>query len=148
MRAVVQRVRRASVTVEEAKVAEVGTGLLVFLGVATGDTEKEAEWLAHKIANLRIFEDEAGKMNLSVKDVKGEMLAVSQFTLYADAQKGNRPGFTAAMEPVGAEKLCHFFIESLKKENVSVKEGVFGAKMAVELVNWGPVTILLESEKK
>ena len=148
VRAVVQRVRRASVTVEEAKGAEVGTGLLVFLGVATGDTEKEAEWLAHKIANLRIFEDEAGKMNLSVKDVKGEVLAVSQFTLYADAQKGNRPGFTAAMEPVGAEKLCHFFIESLRKENVSVKEGVFRAKMAVELVNWGPVTILLESEKK
>ncbi len=148
MRACLQRVSRASVTVEETKAAEVGAGLLVLLGVATADTEKEAEWLAHKIANLRIFEDEAGKMNLSVKETKGEVLTVSQFTLYADAQKGNRPGFTAAMEPVGAKKLCNFFIESLKKEGVPVKEGVFGARMAVELVNWGPVTILLESEKK
>lgn len=148
MRAVIQRVKRASVTVEEKKVAEVGVGLLVFLGVTMGDTEKETEWLAHKIANLRIFEDEARKMNRSVKDVKGEVLAVSQFTLCADAQKGNRPGFTAAMEPAGAEKLCRFFVESLRKEDVPVREGVFGAKMAVELVNWGPVTILLESEKK
>ena len=148
MRAFLQRVSRASVTVDERKVAEVGTGLLVFLGAATGDTEKEVEWLAHKIANLRIFEDEAGKMNLSVKDVNGEVLAVPQFTLYADAQKGNRPSFAGAMEPAGAEQLCNFFIESLKKKGVPTKEGMFGAKMAVELVNWGPVTILLESGKK
>jgi D-tyrosyl-tRNA(Tyr) deacylase len=144
----VQRVSRASVTVDERKVAEVGAGLLVFLGVAVGDTEKEAEWLAHKAANLRIFEDEGGKMNLSVKEIKGEVLAVSQFTLYADARKGNRPSFVDAMEPVGAEKLCRFFVESLRKEDVPVREGVFGAKMAVQLINWGPVTILLESEKK
>lgn len=143
-----QRVSRASVTVEEEKVAEIGAGLLVLLGVARGDTEKEAVWLTHKIANLRIFEDEAGKMNLSVKEVKGEVLAVSQFTLYADAEKGNRPSFILAMEPVGAEKLCRFFALSLVKEGVPVKEGVFGARMAVELVNRGPVTILLESEKK
>lgn len=143
-----QRVSRASVTVDERKVAEVGAGLLVFLGVAVGDTEKEAEWLAHKAANLRIFEDEGGKMNLSVKEIKGEVLAVSQFTLYADARKGNRPSFVDAMEPVGAEKLCRFFVESLRKEDVPVREGVFGAKMAVQLINWGPVTILLESEKK
>ena len=144
----IQRVLRASVTVGEKRVAEAGSGLLVFLGAGSGDTEKEAEWMAHKSANLRIFEDEAGKMNLSVKDVKGEMLAVSQFTLYADAQKGNRPGFTSAMEPAGAEKLYRHFVETLKKEEVPVKEGIFGAKMAVELVNWGPVTIILESEKK
>ena len=143
-----QRVSRASVTVENRKVAEIGAGLLILLGVATGDGEKEAAWLAHKIANLRIFEDEAEKMNLSVKDVKGEVLTVSQVTLYADAQKGNRPSFMGAMDPVGAEKLCHFFLESLSKEEVPAKKGVFGAKMAVELVNWGPVTILLESEKK
>lgn len=148
MRACVQRVSRASVTVEKNKVAEVGVGLLVLLGVAVGDTEKEAEWLAHKAANLRIFEDKGGKMNLSVKEIKGEVLAVSQFTLYADARKGNRPSFVDAMEPVGAEKLCRFFVESLRKEDVPVREGVFGAKMAVQLINWGPVTILLESEKK
>lgn len=144
----IQRVLRASVTVGEKQVAETGSGLLVFLGAGQGDTAEEAEWMAHKTANLRIFEDEAGKMNLSVKDVKGEALAVSQFTLYADAQKGNRPGFTSAMEPTGAEKLYHHFVEVLKKEEVPVKEGVFGAKMTVELVNWGPVTIILESEKK
>lgn len=143
-----QRVTRASVTVEEKTVAEIGQGLLVLLGVAAGDSENEAEWLAHKVANLRIFEDEGGKMNLSVKDLKGEVLAVSQFTLYADARKGNRPSFIDAMEPEGAEKLCRFFVEALKKEEVPVKVGVFGAKMAVELLNWGPVTILLESEKK
>jgi D-tyrosyl-tRNA(Tyr) deacylase len=145
---VIQRVLRASVTVEEKRVAEIGSGLLVLLGAGQDNTEKEADWLAHKIANLRIFEDEAGKMNWSVKDVKGEVLAVSQFTLYGDAQKGNRPSFTGAMEPVGAEKLCRHFVETLKNEEVVVKEGVFGAKMAVELVNWGPVTIILESEKK
>lgn len=148
MRAFLHRVSRASVTVDDKKVAEVGAGLLVLLGVAAGDTEKEADWLARKAANLRIFEDEAGKMNLSVKAVKGEVLAVSQFTLYADARKGNRPSFVDAMEPAGAEKLCRFFVESLRKEDVPVREGVFGAKMAVELVNWGPVTILLESEKR
>ncbi len=128
--------------------AEIESGLLVLLGVAAGDTKKEADWLARKAANLRIFEDEAGKMNLSVKDVKGEILAVSQFTLYADARKGNRPSFVDAMESVGAEGLCRFFVETLKKEGVPVQEGIFGAKMAVELVNWGPVTIILESEKK
>ena len=144
----IQRVLRASVTVDDKRVAEIGPGLLVLLGAATGDAEKEAEWLAHKIAHLRIFEDEAGKMNLSVKDVKGEVLAVSQFTLYADAQKGNRPSFIGAMEPVGAERLCRHFVQALKKEEVPVKEGVFGAKMTVELLNWGPVTITLDSEKK
>lgn len=144
----VQRVKRSSVTVEEKRVAEIGLGLLILFGMATGDTEKEADWLAHKIANLRIFEDEAGRMNLAVKDVKGEVLTVSQFTLYADAQRGNRPSFSGAMEPLGAEKLCCRFSQALRSEGVLVKEGVFGAKMAVELVNWGPVTILLESEKK
>lgn len=144
----IQRVGRASVSVDEKKVAEIGPGLLVLLGVAAGDGEKEAIWLAHKTANLRIFEDKAGKMNLSVKDTKGEILTVSQFTLYADAKKGNRPSFIDAMEPVGAERLCHFFVDSLSKEGVPVKQGVFGAKMAVALVNRGPVTILLESEKK
>jgi D-tyrosyl-tRNA(Tyr) deacylase len=148
MRAVIQRVLRASVTVNEKRAAEIGSGLLVFLGVAKGDTEKEADWLAHKIANLRILEDQTGKMNLSIRDVRGEALVVSQFTLCADAQKGNRPSFIDAMEPAGAEKLCRYFVETLKKDNIPVKEGVFGAKMAVELVNWGPVTILLESEKK
>ncbi len=148
MRAVIQRVKRVSVTVDDRLAAQIGTGLLVLVGVAAGDTEEAAVWLAHKAANLRIFEDEAGKMNHSVKDVKGEILAVSQFTLYADVHKGNRPGFGLAMDPAGAEKLCRTFAAEVKKEGVPVQEGVFGAKMAVELLNWGPVTILLESEKK
>ena len=147
VRALIQRVRRASVAVDDRKMAEIGMGLLAFLGVAAGDGEKETVWLARKTANLRIFEDEAGKMNWSVKDTKGEILTVSQFTLYADAQKGNRPSFISAMEPTGAEKLYRIYTEEIRREGVPVAEGVFGAKMAVELVNWGPVTILLESEK-
>ncbi len=148
MRAVIQRVLRASVKVDDRLTAQIGAGLLVLVGVEAGDTEAQAAWLAHKTANLRIFEGEAGKMNFSVKDVKREILAVSQFTLYSDAQKGNRPSFMDAMEPVGAERLFRAFVAEVKKEGVPVREGVFGAKMAVELTNWGPVTILLESEKK
>ena len=147
MRALIQRVKEASVSVDALRVAEIGPGLLVFLAVANGDGEKEAIWLAHKTANLRIFEDEKEKMNLSIKKTKGEVLAVSQFTLYADARKGNRPSFFDALEPVGAERLYHIFAEEIRREGIPVLEGVFGAKMAVGLVNWGPVTILLESEK-
>lgn len=145
MRVVLQRVKRASVTVEGETVASIGEGLLLLVGVGREDGEAEAEWLAGKIAGLRIFGDEEGKMNLSVRDVGGEVLAVSQFTLLADTRKGNRPSFIRAADPEKAEPLFGYFCERLRKAGVgSVKTGVFGAVMDVELVNAGPVTIVLD----
>lgn len=147
MKAVVQRVSQARVVVYGAEVAAIGRGLLVLLGVAAGDGPEEVKWMAAKLARLRIFADEAGLMNLSVKDVQGEALVVSQFTLLADARKGNRPSFTGAAEPNLAESLYLEVAERLRKEGVPVKTGRFGAVMEVELTNDGPVTILLDSDK-
>jgi len=146
MRAVVQRVTRASVTVDEELVGAIGPGLLVLLGAARGDTPAEALWLAHKVANLRIFSDADGRMNLSVKETGGQVLIVSQFTLIANTRKGFRPSFMPAAAPEAAEPLVTQFTEAVAGEGVSVAAGLFGAHMVVELVNDGPVTILLERE--
>ena len=144
MRAVVQRVSRASVSVESNVVGAIGRGVVVLMGVTHGDREEQAEWLARKIAGLRIFEDHAGKMNASLLDVDGAALLISQFTLYADARKGRRPGFTDAAPPEVAEPLVERFAQALQDHGVPVETGVFGAHMLVEIHNDGPVTILLE----
>ena len=146
MRAVVQRVSRARVTVDEEIVGAIGPGLLVLLGAARGDTPAEALWLAHKVANLRIFSDTDGRMNLSVKEIGGQVLIVSQFTLIANTHKGFRPSFMPAAAPEVAEPLVTQFTEAVASEGVPVATGLFGAHMVVELVNDGPVTILLERE--
>ncbi len=147
MRAVVQRVSRARVWVGEQIAGEIGKGLLVFLGVGQGDSQTEADYLSDKIINLRIFEDPAGKMNLSLLDCQGELLVVSQFTLYADCRKGRRPSFTEAGDPEAAKALYDYFIQRVKSQGMRVASGVFQALMEVELVNSGPVTILLDSSK-
>ncbi len=144
MKAVVQRVKHTTLSVEGKLVSEIPFGLVVFLGVTHEDTQKEGAYLAKKIANLRIFEDENGKMNLSVKDVGGEVLLVSQFTLYGDASHGNRPSFTLAARPETAEPLYEYTVNELKSHGVTVKKGVFGADMQIVQHNDGPVTILLE----
>ncbi|MCD6288332.1 MAG: D-tyrosyl-tRNA(Tyr) deacylase [Candidatus Hydrogenedentes bacterium] len=145
MRAVVQRVREASVSVGGELVSSIGMGLLVLLGVARGDETDDADYLAKKIVALRVFEDNAGKMNLSVNDVGGELLVVSQFTLCADTQKGNRPSFVGAARPERAEPLVERFIESVRAADISCQKGVFGAHMEVALVNDGPVTIVFDT---
>lgn len=147
MRAVVQRVRRARVTVSGEEVGVIGAGLLVFLGVRSGDTESDVIYLAEKIAGLRVFADQEGKMNLSVKDIGGEVMVVSQFTLYGDCRKGRRPSFTEAAPPEVAEKLYESFKEELRKQGLRVASGRFQAYMHIELVNDGPVTLLLDSSK-
>jgi len=147
MRTVIQRVSHGKVSVNEKTVAAIGRGLVILVGVGRGDTEAEAAWLAEKCAHLRIFEDEAGKTNLSVLDVGGAALAVSQFTLYADARKGRRPGFTDAALPAAAEPLVTRFAELLAARGVPTQTGVFGAHMLVEIANDGPVTVLLDSKK-
>ncbi len=145
MRVVLQRVKNASVTVSGERISEIGEGLLLLVGVAKDDGEGEASWLAEKIAGLRIFNDEDGKMNLGVRDVGGEILAISQFTLLADTRKGKRPSFIKAALPEEAEPLFDYFCERLRAAGIaSVKTGSFGAKMDVALVNDGPVTIVLE----
>lgn len=145
MRIVLQRVSEASVAVGGEGVSEIGPGLLLLVGVATGDEEAQAEWLAEKVAGLRIFNDEDGKMNLSVRDVEGGVLAVSQFTLLADTRKGKRPSFVHAAPPEEAAPLFDYFCERLRAAGVSpVEIGSFGAMMEVALVNDGPVTIVLE----
>ena len=147
MRALIQRVSRASVQVDGEKVAGIGLGFLVLLGVADEDGEAEAAWLARKIAGLRLFEDDAGKMNLGLEDVGGAVLAVSQFTLYGDARKGRRPSFTRAAPPAQAQELYEMFCTMLAAEGVAVEKGVFQAHMEVSLVNDGPVTLWLEQDK-
>lgn len=144
MKVVLQRVGRASVSIGGETVSEVGAGLLLLVGVAEGDSEERAEWLAEKVSSLRVFEDEGGKMNLSVLESGGEVLAVSQFTLLADARKGRRPSFVQAARPETAKPLFDHFCACLTGHGVPVEKGVFGAKMEVELVNDGPVTVLLE----
>jgi D-tyrosyl-tRNA(Tyr) deacylase len=147
VRAVVQRVSRAEVRVDGQATGRVGRGLAVLLGVARGDGEEDARSLAEKVASLRIFEDGAGKMNLSVRDAGGAVLVVSQFTLLGDARKGNRPGFTDAAPPEEANALYERFCALLRERGLEVGTGVFRASMEVELVNEGPVTILLDSRK-
>ena len=148
MRAVVQRVSRASVTVAGRVVGEIGPGLLVLLGAGQGDGERDLEYLVDKVVNLRIFADDAGKMNRSVIDVGGAVLVVSQFTLYGDARQGRRPAFISALEPVAAKALYEQALQAIRAAGVTrVEAGEFGADMAVELVNDGPVTILLDSRK-
>ena len=144
MKAVVQRVKRTTLSVDGELISEIPFGLTVYLGVKAGDTEKEGAYLAKKIAALRIFEDENGKMNLSVKDVGGEVLLVSQFTLYGDTSHGNRPSFTLAERPERAQPLYEYTANQLATQGVIVKKGVFGADMKIEQYNDGPVTILLE----
>ena len=147
MRAVVQRVAEASVRVEGAVVGSIGRGLLVLLGVGRGDAEKDAEALAERVAHLRIFADEAGHMNRSLLETGGEVLLVSQFTLYGDARKGRRPSFVDAAAPAEANRLYGLFAAHLRAAGLRVEEGVFRAMMDVALVNHGPVTILLDSAK-
>ena len=147
MRAVIQRVKSASVTVEGKVVSEINKGLLVFLGVSQEDTPTEVDYMANKIANLRIFEDDEGLMNLSILDVGGECLVVSQFTLYGDCRKGRRPSFIAAARPEKADPLYQAFMDEISRLGVPVKAGIFQAMMDVELINDGPVTIMLDSNK-
>jgi len=147
MRAVVQRVSRAQVTVDGEITGEIGPGLLVLVGVGRDDTETDAVYLAEKIAGLRVFEDQAGKMNLGVHEIGGSVLAVSQFTLYGDVRRGKRPSFDAAAAPETARALYEFFVERIRTEGLRCETGRFQATMKVELVNEGPVTILLDSAK-
>jgi len=144
MRAVIQRVTKGTVSVKDSIVGAIGQGVVVLIGVTHGDTEEQAECLARKIAGLRIFEDDEGKMNAGLLDVDGAALVVSQFTLYADTQKGRRPGFSDAAPPEVAEPLVEYFVQALQGHGVPVDTGVFGADMSVEIHNDGPVTILLE----
>ena len=145
MRAVVQRVKESHVTIEGEIVAQIGRGLLVLLGVATGDTLKNADYLAEKISHLRIFEDDQMKMNRSLLDTGGDMLVVSQFTLMGDCRKGRRPSFIKAARPDEADPLYEFFVKRVREKGVHVETGRFRAMMAVSLINDGPVTIILES---
>lgn len=149
MRAVLQRVTRASVTVEGTVTGEIGKGLLILFGAEEGDTNEDMDYVVKKCVNMRIFTDENDKMNLSVKDVDGEILSVSQFTLLAEIKHGNRPGFTRAMKPDEAEKMYEKFCTLCEQATgKKVKRGVFGADMAVELTNDGPVTIIVDSRHK
>ena len=147
MRAVIQRVKSASVTVEGKVVSEIDKGLLVFLGVAQEDTPADVDYMASKIANLRIFEDDEGRMNLSILDIGGEALVVSQFTLYGDCRKGRRPSFIHAARPEKADPLYQAFMDEISRLGVPVKAGIFQAMMDVELINDGPVTMMLDSNK-
>jgi len=146
MKVLLQRVKKASVRIGNELHSEIGYGILIFVGVEKNDTDSQAEFLANKVCNLRIFEDEIGKMNLSVKDVGGEILIVSQFTLAANCKKGTRPSFDNAMEPLAANHIYENFVSFVKGNNISLKTGVFGAMMDIELVNDGPVTFILTKE--
>ena len=148
MRAVVQRVRQASVTVEAEAVGSIGTGFLVLLGVSSGDSEADVKYIADKVSGLRVFTDEAGKFNLSLSDVGGSVLAVSQFTLYGDVRGGRRPSFTEAAGADEGKRLYDAFVDALKARGFVVETGIFGAHMDVCLINDGPVTILMDSKKQ
>ena len=146
MRAVLQRVKKASVEVEDKTVGTIGKGLVLLLGAKKGDQNEDVSYLVDKCLNLRIFEDENGKMNLSALDIKAEILVVSQFTLYADTSKGRRPSFTESLNPEEAEKLYLKFMELTKEKGLKVESGIFRAKMLVRIFNWGPVTLILDSK--
>ena len=148
MRIVIQRVSRASVKVADETVGKIDNGLLVFLGISHDDQEEDVHWLAKKLMNLRIFNDDEGKMNLSLNDVDGEVLMVSQFTLHASTKKGNRPSFVKSANPNLGKRLYYYFIDYLKEYKISVATGVFGAMMEIELLNDGPVTIIMDSKNK
>ena len=145
MRAICQRVSLATVAVKDKVVGSIGPGLLVLLAAGKGDSAEQVRWMAEKIPGLRIFPDTEGKMNLSLTDVAGEILVVSQFTLYGDCRKGKRPSYSEAAPPHEAEALYRSFIETLRAREISVQEGIFGAMMQVELINDGPVTLILDS---
>jgi D-tyrosyl-tRNA(Tyr) deacylase len=145
MRAVIQRVLEAKVTADDRETARMGKGLLVLLAAGQGDSEKEVDWMSEKIINLRIFPDDQDRMNRSLLDSGGEMIVVSQFTLYGDCRKGRRPSFVHALDPEEAEKLCERFIQKVRLRGISCGSGVFGAHMLVSLVNDGPVTLLVDS---
>lgn len=147
MKALLQRVQTASVTVNGATVGEIERGFAILLGVTHSDTQAEADWLANKIAGIRLFEDEQGKMNLSLADVGGSVLVVSQFTLYGDARKGRRPSFVNAARPEQAEPLVNYFVDKLRSHGLTVATGVFGAQMMVNIQNDGPVTLMLEKNR-
>ena len=144
MKLLIQRVKKAEVSVDEKVVGKIEKGFLVLCGITHSDTKKEAEYLEKKLCNLRVFEDENNKMNLSIKDIGGELLIISQFTLYADCTSGNRPSFVNSAKPDFANDLYKYFIQQCKKYDVNVETGIFGAHMEVSLVNDGPVTIILE----
>ncbi|MGA5589801.1 D-aminoacyl-tRNA deacylase [Enterococcus mundtii] len=148
MRAVIQRVSQAAVSINEREVGRIDHGLLILLGVHDTDTQTDVDYLIKKIAQMRIFEDEQGKMNLSIEDVKGALLSISQFTLFADTKKGNRPSFIAAARPETAIPLYEAFNEGLRQRGITVETGEFGADMAVSLVNDGPVTVIIDSQNK
>jgi D-tyrosyl-tRNA(Tyr) deacylase len=145
MRAIVQRVKESAVSVDGEVISNIGNGLLVFIGIAQEDRSSDAEYLAEKISNLRIFEDDAGKMNRSLLEVGGQMLVVSQFTLLGDCRKGRRPSFVQAAPPETADRLYKYFSDSVRKKGIIVQTGRFRAMMAVSLINDGPVTLILES---
>ena len=145
MRFLIQRVSRASVTVEGKVEGAIGPGLLVLIGIAATDTKQNADYLAEKLVNLRIFQDDADKMNLSALDVKAELLLISQFTLYGDCRKGRRPSFDAAASPAAAREMYEYVVVKVREKGLKTETGVFQAHMAVELLNDGPVTLLLES---
>ncbi len=147
MKAIIQRVSKASVKVDSQKIAQINHGMLILLGVKKGDTEKEVELLAKKTANLRIFSDKEGKMNLSLLEIDGQAIVVSQFTLYGNCKKGRRPSFIDAALPEKADFLYQHYVQCLKNENISVQTGHFQAMMQVEIVNEGPVTIILDSDE-
>ena len=146
MKAVIQRVSHAAVFIEDATVGEISLGFVILLGVGQGDTEAQAEKLWNKIAKMRIFEDSDGKTNLALADVGGQVMVVSQFTLYADCKKGNRPSFTSAMEPAEANRLYEYFLALVRADMGHVAHGEFGAMMDIDLVNSGPFTIILDTE--
>ncbi len=148
MKAIVQRVKKAQVTVDNTIISSIGNGLMVLLGVANGDGEPEADYLVDKIINLRVFEDDQGKMNRSLVDVQGELLVVSQFTLLGDCRKGRRPSFTGAAPPDEAERLYTYFTQKAASAGLAVKTGQFQANMDVFLINQGPVTLILESRPR